>query len=100
MRRANASNRARISKYYNGRVLANLNGADGEHMRCRFQLVRPQSGMRHDRKQFRVRDDRFCFGDAVTLADICLVPLLVNARRFGVDLRWLPLICAVDGRMG
>jgi maleylpyruvate isomerase len=25
----------------------------------------------------------YCFGDAVTLADICLVPQLVNARRFG-----------------
>lgn len=28
---------------------------------------------------------RFCFGDTVTLADVCLVPQLVNARRFGVD---------------
>lgn len=25
----------------------------------------------------------YCFGDRVTLADICLVPQLVNARRFG-----------------
>jgi maleylpyruvate isomerase len=28
----------------------------------------------------------FCFGPAPTLADICLVPQLYNARRFGVDL--------------
>ena len=27
----------------------------------------------------------FCFGDKPTLADICLVPQLVNARRFGAD---------------
>jgi maleylpyruvate isomerase len=27
---------------------------------------------------------RFCFGDDVTLADVCLVPQLVNARRFGL----------------
>jgi maleylpyruvate isomerase len=27
----------------------------------------------------------FCFGDAPTLADLCLVPQLANARRFGVD---------------
>jgi maleylpyruvate isomerase len=27
----------------------------------------------------------FCFGPAPTLADICLVPQLGNARRFGVD---------------
>jgi maleylpyruvate isomerase len=30
----------------------------------------------------------FCFGPAPTLADLCLVPQLANARRFGVQLRW------------
>lgn len=30
----------------------------------------------------------FCFGHRVTLADICLVPQLFNARRFGVDVVW------------
>jgi maleylpyruvate isomerase len=28
----------------------------------------------------------FCFGDSPSLADICLIPQLVNARRFGVDI--------------
>jgi len=32
------------------------------------------------------RRGAFCFGDAPTLADICLVPQLANARRFGSDL--------------
>lgn len=27
----------------------------------------------------------FCFGDAPTLADVCLIPQLGNARRFGAD---------------
>ncbi|WP_288456585.1 maleylacetoacetate isomerase [uncultured Sphingomonas sp.] len=35
---------------------------------------------------------RYCFGDEVTLGDICLVPQLFNARRFGVDLRWPRLV--------
>ncbi|MDB5437769.1 MAG: maleylacetoacetate isomerase [Caulobacteraceae bacterium] len=30
----------------------------------------------------------YCFGDQVSLADICLVPQLANAHRFGVILRW------------
>jgi maleylpyruvate isomerase len=34
----------------------------------------------------------FCFGERPTLADICLVPQLVNARRFGADLRWTRLL--------
>jgi len=35
---------------------------------------------------------RFCFSDLPSLADICLVPQLVNARRFGVPLRWPRLL--------
>ena len=30
---------------YSGRVLANLSDANGEHMRCRFRLADPPSGM-------------------------------------------------------
>jgi maleylpyruvate isomerase len=33
-----------------------------------------------------VHSGAFCFGDAPGLADICLIPQLVNARRFGVEL--------------
>jgi maleylpyruvate isomerase len=32
----------------------------------------------------------FCFGAAPTLADLCLVPQLANARRFGVDVAAFP----------
>ena len=39
----------------------------------------------------------FCFGDAPTLADICLVPQLGNARRFGVDVRRFPRLLACEG---
>lgn len=36
----------------------------------------------------------YCFGDSVSLADVCLIPQLVNARRFKVDLRWPRLLAA------
>jgi hypothetical protein len=32
-------------KHYSGRVVANLQGTHGEHMRCSFRLVEPSSGM-------------------------------------------------------
>jgi maleylacetoacetate isomerase len=38
----------------------------------------------------------FCFGDAPTLADICLVPQLGNARRFGVDVARYPRLLAAE----
>jgi maleylpyruvate isomerase len=38
---------------------------------------------------------RYCFGNRVTLADVMLVPQLVNARRFGADLRW-PRLLAIE----
>jgi maleylpyruvate isomerase len=38
----------------------------------------------------------FCFGDAPTLADVCLVPQLGNARRFGVDVDAFPRLLAAE----
>jgi maleylacetoacetate isomerase len=38
----------------------------------------------------------YAFGNAVTLADICLVPQVANARRFNVPLDRFPKIVAVD----
>jgi len=37
----------------------------------------------------------FAFGDAPTLADLCIVPQLGNARRFGVEVRW-PRLLALE----
>jgi hypothetical protein len=37
--------RGEFMTYYSGRVLANLADAKGEHMRCRFHLAHPDSGM-------------------------------------------------------
>jgi maleylacetoacetate isomerase len=42
------------------------------------------------------RAGRFLFGDAPTLADICLVPQMYNARRFGVPLGDYPLLVGAD----
>jgi maleylpyruvate isomerase len=39
---------------------------------------------------------RHAVGDEVTLADICLVPQVYNARRFGLDLAPYPRIVATD----
>lgn len=38
----------------------------------------------------------FCYGAMPTLADICLVPQLYNARRFGVDVAAFPRLIAAE----
>jgi maleylpyruvate isomerase len=42
------------------------------------------------------RPGKLCVGDEVSLADICLVPQLTNARRFAVDLSRFPNISRVE----
>lgn len=39
---------------------------------------------------------KFCFADAPTLADICLIPQLGNARRYGCDLAQYPNILSIE----
>jgi maleylpyruvate isomerase len=38
----------------------------------------------------------FCFGATPTLADLCLVPQLANARRFGVDVAAFPRLLKAE----
>ena len=38
----------------------------------------------------------FCFGDKPTMADLCLVPQLANARRFGVRVEDFPRLLAAE----
>ncbi len=38
----------------------------------------------------------FCFGDTPSIADLCLVPQLANARRFGVDVTAFPRLLKAE----
>jgi maleylacetoacetate isomerase len=40
----------------------------------------------------------YCFGDTVTVADLCLVPQVYNALRFQLDMTAYPLITAIYQR--
>lgn len=42
---------------------------------------------------------RHCFGDAISLADICLVPQMYNAQRFGADLSSFPTLRYINAHL-
>jgi maleylacetoacetate isomerase/maleylpyruvate isomerase len=41
----------------------------------------------------------YCYGNSVTLADICLIPQVYNAQRFNLDLLSYPTLMAVHERL-
>ncbi|MGO4439278.1 maleylacetoacetate isomerase [Rhizobium sp. RAF56] len=43
-------------------------------------------------------DGEFSFGDTPTMADLCLVPQVYNARRWGVDMTDFKRIVDIDGK--
>lgn len=42
---------------------------------------------------------KYCVGDELTIADICLVPQMLNARRFELDTTKFPTLKAIDDRL-
>ena len=46
-----------------------------------------------------IKGNAYCFGNAPTVADVCLVPQVFNARRFNLDLSAFPKIVAVDAHL-
>jgi maleylacetoacetate isomerase len=44
------------------------------------------------------RHGSFCLGDTLTMAEICLVPQVANARRFNCDLSAYPTLVAISDR--
>lgn len=70
-----AETRKEVARYWIGRKLENLE-----------KLVQPTAG-------------KYCVGDEVTVADMCLVPQMFNARRFEMDTSKFPLLKAIDERL-
>jgi maleylacetoacetate isomerase len=82
----------------NLRVLKYLAGPLGQPEDARNTWYRHwvTEGLGALEKMSAERSGRFLFGDSPTLADICLVPQLYNARRFDVPLGDYPTLLRAD----
>jgi maleylacetoacetate isomerase len=54
-----------------------------------------ETGLEVVERQLAARPGRFCHGDEPTLADVCLVPQIFNARRFDCRLDHVPEVMRV-----
>lgn len=70
-----------------------------------YELTQPQAfawaadwirkGFDGIEKRLATQAGKYCFDFDVTLADVCLVPQVYNAQRFGVDMSGYPLITKI-----
>jgi maleylacetoacetate isomerase len=82
----------------NLRVLKHLTGALGQDAETKSAWIARwiTEGLTALEAMAAPRAGRFLFGDAPTLADVCLVPQMYNARRFGVPVDGYPVLVRAD----
>jgi maleylacetoacetate isomerase len=56
------------------------------------------SGLEAQAREFSAKG-RYCFGDAVSIADVLLVPQMFNARRFKTDLTPFPTLVGISAHL-
>ncbi|MBV1700853.1 MAG: maleylacetoacetate isomerase [Hyphomicrobiales bacterium] len=88
-----------IHPLQNLRVLKNL-GSHGLDESARNQWAHDVNaqGLTNCETMLQGATTPFCFGNAPSLADICLVPQMFNARRFGVDTRKFVRLHAIEAQ--
>ena len=84
----------------NLRVLNYLRSEFGASDEAVTRWIRQWIGLGLEALEVKVKREsaggHYCFGDRATLADVCLIPQMYNARRFGCDLTPYPVIVGID----
>jgi len=84
-------NNLRVLKYLKGELAQPQDAVDGWYRHWVAQGLAALEAMAAGRA------GEYLFGDAPTVADVCLVPQLFNARRFDVPLDDYPALVRADG---
>ena len=85
-------NNLRVLKY----LVTNLKVDETQKMAWYHHWIHEGFKALESQLQESTNDFKCCFGDTPTLADICLVPQMYNARRFELDLSPYPRLVEID----
>ena len=87
-----------IQPLQNTRPLEALRRVGGEPVATAFATDAIARGLAALEAHAAAHGGSYSVGDELTLADVFLVPQLMNARRFAMDLAPYPLLVAIDAR--
>lgn len=76
-----------IQPVQNISVLNRIKELAGEDARSRWAIDRNRSQLKIINDYLVEKHAHFCVGNSVTIADVCLVPQLYSAARFGINIR-------------
>ena len=88
-----------IQPIQNLRVMQRLGGIDSKSPGSRPGHAAGSTKAFKRSKPVQEHAGQYCVGDAVSFADLCLVPQIYNARRFSVDLDPFPTIMGIEERL-
>ncbi len=72
-------------------------GLDSDERKTWYRhWIATELGALEARLAARGQGNGFCFGDSPSMADVCLVPQMANARRFSCDLSEYPILVGID----
>lgn len=87
-----------IQPYQNLKVLKRIAGLGGDDKAWAREFI--TEGLAAFQASLPASDGPYCMGAQVTIADLCLVPQMHAARRFGVDLAPLSRLVGIDAACG
>ena len=82
----------------NLRVLNQLGAQFGADAEAKANWMRHWMRLGFDALDDLLKPSPFCFGNTITLADLCLVPQIYNARRWSLDMSAWPELLAIEAR--
>jgi len=86
-----------IQPVQNFSVLKKITNLGGDKMAWGKETI--ENGFKQIEKLLSKYSGKYCVGDEISIADVCLVPQVYNARRFGVDMKEFPLIDEIEKRL-